>query len=260
VVIRNQFDLDAFLKGSPEDRYELIHVADVTSPPPVLQYFSQPPPVFTIDENESARSEGSSKSVQERDGHSCKIPGCGMRDTQTCHIIDKKIAFMSTCLAKGNDDINNLILLCYSHHAAFDAYYIVFVPVTSSPDCRQFVVHFGFGIDATDRPDLAKYVGQVIEFDDHDHSPVPQLFLMKQLGRFKVRCAICKNTFERTGLASHWASAHQTFGSCPENPLPHVECDHKFDRTKLISIYNHLMTEHRYWIYTSYAVLVLVVD
>jgi hypothetical protein len=57
---------------------------------------------------------------------------------------------------------------------------------------------------------LRDHFAQVVEFSgDGDNAPLPHLFLLKQLGRFKVPCSLqCDRSFASSAWAQHMTKTH----------------------------------------------------
>jgi hypothetical protein len=121
----------------------------------------------------------------------------------------------------------------------------VLVPETDDVGCTSFIV--AVTPHNADSPSnvIKPHLGSRITFSDPTTSPLPHLFLLKQLGRFPIACPKCPTKFfeANTGFASHFAQAHKGDARPSERPLPHpCACKESFDTVG--ALYDHMRLEH----------------
>jgi hypothetical protein len=221
---------------------KLYFICDDSSPPPSLPITPPRAPVsdmFAKDASEPA----SCQSLDERDGRHCLL--CDADTVENCHIVDKSRGE----LLFGIDDIDstrNMVQFCSNHHVLFDRFQFTLVPCDDSKECCEFIV--ALTPLSCDKPSntLSRYVGKKVSFSDKTTSPLPHLFLLKQLGRFKLRCPHCEKAFTPNGLPSHIVAKHKDEQNkkSDKRPLPAMcSCDDEFNN--ITALYDHMTSKHR---------------
>jgi hypothetical protein len=123
------------------------------------------------------------------------------------------------------NDTRNLLLLCPSH---------------------QVWHNFQFTLVAA--TDLRRGVSAVLWVahgsGGGDNAPLPHLFLLKQLGRFKVPCSLqCDRSFASSAWAQHMTKSHPD-KKATTRPLPRICSCSGTDDLSAQELYDHAIGEH----------------
>jgi hypothetical protein len=147
----------------------------------------------------------------------------------------------------------NLMLLCPSHHVAFDRFDFTLVPLSKDPDCHDFrVTPVAAAEIATEPPaSLHSIFYKVVKLQSTPGlaHPLPHLFLVKTLLRFKLKCTDCDKLCEPTGFWTH-RRTHRPRGEKEEYPLPHP-CSCDCDMGTPAKLYQHMVDHHREMMYKT---------
>jgi hypothetical protein len=242
VVIRNQAEWERFFEESAnEGRTPKLYFVCVGDSPPAL-YPPRPlsPPRADLEAPDQSEP-SASPSLKDRDEHVCKV--CGQDVTEGCHILDKARAELMVNLGDINDT-RNLLLLCPNHHTEFDNFQFTLVAETSDPECLRYIVSPTPQTRSPPSRCLRDHFAQVVEFSGGgDNAPLPHLFLLKQLGRFKVPCSECDRSFASSAWAQHMTKSHPD-KKATTRPLPRICSCSGTDDLSAQELYDHAIGEH----------------
>lgn len=216
------------------------------STPPVPSLPNTPPRLMLSSALHEPSEPASCKTLDDRDGHVCIL--CGSDQVQNCHIVDKSRGELLFGL-DNIDDVRNMVQLCPTHHGLFDSFQFVFVPCNEQTTCVEYFV--ALTPLSCDRPSnsLAQYLGTTISFASNAfNNPLPHLFLLKQLGRFDLRCTVpgcsqsCRPNGWQAHIKSHKAEYHE-LAQC--RPLPRVcSCSLAVTESGVAALYDHVAQAH----------------
>jgi len=189
-----------------DDNYSLFAVSGLDKSP--VSARAQPLPVRELAHlNLAPCSEQSiTQSLQARDNKACVLCGTSGQMLYGAHIVDDSCKILlqrhdGTAIVDPSSD-KNKICLCGGCHAAFDdfAWTLFFF----KQNVYESVV--GWGNNQDRHAKAISCAGQKITVSQGtENSPLPMLFTLKQLGRFRLKCTY-KNTCEKNYPPKHFKS------------------------------------------------------
>jgi hypothetical protein len=149
------------------------------------------------------------------------------------------------------DDLRNLVQLCPNHHTSFDQY--EWTLVEREQQLQDGTTATGFWVRATPLkpqpdPDITLLMQTFIRFSQPERAPPAYMFLLKQLGRFKVPCRVCQQLFLPASIWGHYNGAHKSAEQkALWKDLPHLlprpcDCDDRGDTPW--QLYLHVVGKH----------------
>lgn len=211
VKIQSSSEMDAFYEKHLEDGnlIKLYFIADDPSPPPSPpEKFSSP--VIPKGGSWQGSEPPHNSSVDARDKKRCLV--CGeKRDLQNCHVLDDHLSHLNFDGVE-MDNASNLITLCHKHHKMFDEFDFTFVPVDPAVNHKFWIV-----VTPLHNAELGLekvfHNAQISFPEDSTAIPPGYLFLLKQLGAYRMACPECpasSKKFKNTqAFLSHCGSKHK---------------------------------------------------
>ena len=249
---------NSFVEEWSGETITLTFVAGEESP----AFFSRPPPspprLRSVDGDEVKSEPESVKGLAERDGQVCFI--CGVANPEAAHVVDKhreELLFGAPDAPEVND-VRNHLQLCPNHHSSFDRFEWTLVEThkhsaSSGSSQISFLVRRGLVNPLPGTDIISPYMQKEYHFSNSARSPPSYLFLLKQLGRFKVPCRCCGQLWDPHGLPGHYGGAHKSDEEKQRwKDLPHLlprPCECADRGTTAWELYCHVVNKHSKLLY-----------
>lgn len=260
VTVRTESEWQTLLDSCYNQNISLITLFFVSGDqsPSLFERPAPPsPPRLPSSEQEDKKSEAESvHGLAERDGGRCFI--CGESTPVAAHVIDKHRSelLIGAPDAPDVDDLRNHFQLCPNHHSSFDRFEWTLVEVKLHSESSDAINKFYLRpcpLYPQPTPSLAAHMQTVYQFSSPDRSPPAFLFLLKQLGRFKVPCRVCGSLWLPVSISGHYGGAHNSAADrVLWKDLPHLlprACDCHDAGSSIWELYCHIIAKHSELIY-----------